>query len=579
MNNIGAILGILRIIGQRSTLLLAILLWLGDASIRADEQTGKWGDQGDSTFRNPILAADYSDPDVIRVGEDFYMIASTFEASPGIPVLHSKDLVNWESIGAVFKDVSKLGPDFNWDTMNRYGKGIFAPSIRYHDGKFWIFVNCHSGEGFYMATAKNPAGPWTVTQIKDKNGKPLRTGGWTDPCPFWDDDGKAYLASSRPGSQWWFGYLFEMTPDGAQLLDADVEKMKVNGVKYAYPEGGTLFSPFHSTEGHKLYKRNGYYYLVHIEFTDKGQGHGTYVMRSKNFYGTKPDGTPGKPGDPGKYDILKFGKEIPGQGGLVDTPDGRWFWLAQFNRYGSDGRTPHLVPVTWMDDWPVPGVDIKDKQGKMVWQMKKPILGQPIQFPQGSDEFDRPTISPQWMWNHQPRRINGRSPNGRVFSRLYAFKPLESGNFFKAGNTINQRYLRSDLTTATAKIELGGMADGQEAGITHFNSGINYATLGVVQIKGVNKLKCDADGKILEGDALPKTAATIWLRSTIGFDDIIAHAYSTDGKMFTKFGNPYKLKSTSSHFRGYMVGLYTFNNDAEAGYVDIDFFHYTSQNR
>jgi beta-xylosidase len=237
--------------------LLAVLS-LSTASL-ADQQTGKIGDQGDGTFRNPILAADYSDPDPLRVGADYYMVASTFETSPGVTVLHSKDLVNWQTIGAAFQDLTVLAPEFGPAKMARYGLGIYAPSIRYHDGKFWIFVNCYSGEGFYQATAKDPAGPWTVTQIKDKNGQPLRTRSWTDPCPFWDDDGKAYLASSHPGSKW-FSYLFEMKPDGTQLLDADVAAMNKDNVTYAYPDGGTMLSPFQSSEGNKLYKRNGYYF-------------------------------------------------------------------------------------------------------------------------------------------------------------------------------------------------------------------------------------------------------------------------------------------------------------------------------
>lgn len=262
-----------------------------------------------------MLAADYSDPDIIRVGDDYYMVASTFESSPGIPILYSRDLVNWTTIANAFPDTGALGPAFTWSRMGRYREGLFAPSIRYHAGKFWIFVNSHSGEGFFMSTATDPSGPWTVTQIEDKNGEPLRTAGWTDPCPFWDDDGKAYLASSRPGA-FWYGYLFEMTADGTQLLDADVDAMNINGVRYEYPNGGTLYSPFQSSEGNKIYKRNGFYYLQHIEFLDKGQGNGTYIMRSKHLYGTKADGTPGKPGDPGTYEILKFGPGLPGQGVL-----------------------------------------------------------------------------------------------------------------------------------------------------------------------------------------------------------------------------------------------------------------------
>jgi beta-xylosidase len=554
------------------------LCLITSATLRADDnqQTGKFGDQGDGTYRNPVIAADYSDPDVIRVGTDYYMVTSTFEYSPGVSVLHSKDLVNWETIGAAIPDVSQLGPDFNWDRMNRYGEGVYAPSLRYHDGKFWVFVNCHSGEGFYQSTATNPAGPWTVTQIKDKNGKPLRTHGWTDPCPFWDDDGKAYLASSRPGGHW-FGYLFQMTPDGTQLLDADVDVMNASDGPFAFPDGGTLFSPFQSTEGNKIFKRNGYYYLQHIEFLGTGHGNGTYILRSKNIYGTKADGTPGQPGDPGTYDVLKFGDSLPGQGGFVDTPDDKWYWIGQQNRMDSDGRMPHLVPVTWVDDWPVPGVDIQDKKGKFAWQLPKPIDGQAATLPQGSDEFDGATLKPQWVWEYQPRADKWSLTERSGYLRLRAFKQLESGRFFKTGNILDQRYLRSTLSVVTIKVDLSGMVDGQEAGLANFNGGRNYSNLAVVQKDSTKTLKYEEDGKATMGDALPNGTTNIWLRSSAGFDDSCAYSYSTDGQTFTSFGGTYKLKS--GNYRGDMIGIYTFNNDKEDGYIDVDFYHYEISNR
>lgn len=226
------------------------------------QETGRWGDQGEETFRNPIIAGDYSDPDPIRVGEEYFMAVSTFESSPGVSILHSNDLVNWEYSGSVFTDLTVVDPAFRWNRMERYGEGVFAPSLRYHEGKFWVFV-IFLTDGFYMATSNHPSETWEIHQIKDRNGRPLRTRWWTDPCPFWDEDGKAYLASSRPGDAW-YGYLFEMTPDGKQLLDADVDHMNIEGIEYKYPLGGTQYSPFQSTEGHKIYKRNGYYYLIHI---------------------------------------------------------------------------------------------------------------------------------------------------------------------------------------------------------------------------------------------------------------------------------------------------------------------------
>ena len=537
-------------------------------SIALAQQTGKWGDQGDGTYRNPIIAGDYSDPDPIRVGDDYYMVTSTFQISPGVHVLHSRDLVNWETIGAVFSDVSKLGPNFNWDRMNNYNVGVYAPTIRYHDGKFWVFVNCYSGEGFWMATATNPAGAWSVTQIKDKNGKPMRTSGWSDPCPFWDEDGKAYLGSSKPGGIW-YSYLFQMTPDGTQLLDADVDSMNVFGTIKPWPYHGTAVSPVFSSEGNKVFKANGFYYLIHIEFL--GEGKGTYVLRSKNIWGTKSDGSPGKPGDAGLYEKKKFADDIhiPGQGGFVMTADGRWFWMAQFNRGSSDGRNTNLFPVVWVDGWPLPKADI--------WQTLKPIKSNKITLPQGSDEFNSKKLHPQWQWNYQPRADKWTLTERSGFLRLYAFRPIEKGKFFKAGNTLCQRYLKSDTLVVTTKIEIAAMSNGQEAGMTHFNGGKNYANIGVIQKDGVRFLKYEEDGHEVIGLSLTNSITTIWFRSRVGFNDVNSYEYSLDGKSFLSFGGKYLLKW--GNYRGDNIGIYTYNNEADAGYVDVDWFHYVIKNK
>ncbi len=548
------------------------------------QQTGKWGDQGDGTFRNPIISADYSDPDPIRVGEDYYMVASTFESSPGVTILHSKDLVNWQYSGSVFTDLTKVHPDFSWETMERYGEGVFAPSLRYHDGKFWVFVNFYT-DGFFMATANHPSEEWDVHAIKDKNGNELRTRGWTDPCPFWDDDGKAYLASSKV-SDYWFGYLFEMTPDGKQLLDADFAHMSEEERQYEYPNGGTLFSPFQSNEGNKIYKRNGYYYLIHIEFLPDGQGCGTYVMRSKNIYGTKDDGTPGKPGDPGKYEIYKIGEdgceginqEFPGQGGLVNTPDDRWFWIGQFNRLNQDGyRCPHLVPVTWIDDWPVFGADVEKNKGYFKWQMEKPIEGHDAVFPFISDEFDSKELNKVWQWNHQPNNDKWSLTEAPGFLRLKALKTDKKEAFYKAGNTINQRHFKSDTATVTIKININGMVNGQFAGLAHFTGGEDYGATGVLMKGNKKTLYFDLNGKIKKLDQLGNDQEVLVLQTTTGFDGIARWRYSFDGKRFQTIEGEYRL--SANNFRGDMVGVYNYNTESESGFVDIDWFRYRVVNK
>jgi beta-xylosidase len=545
------------------------------------QETGKWGDQGNGIFRNPIIAGDYSDPDPIRVGEDYYMAASTFESSPGVTILHSKDLVNWEYAGSVFSDLTKVDPAFRWDRMERYGEGAFAPSLRYHEGKFWVFVNFFT-DGFYMATALHPSGEWDIHQITDKNGRPLKTLEWTDPCPFWDEDGKAYLAASRPGDQW-FGYLFEMTPDGRQLLDADVDHMNIEDIEYIYPLGGTLYSPFQSTEGNKIYKRNGYYYLIHIEFLPDGQGCGTYVMRSRSIYGEKDNGQPGGPGDQGKYEIYKIGEdgcegidqEFPGQGGLVNTPDNRWFWIGQFNRINTDKyRVPHLVPVTWIDDWPVFGVDLKDGKGQMKWELPKPIHGYPIAYPFISDGFDQPELNPVWQWNHQPDPARWSLTENKGYLRLHAGN---AGSFFEAPNTINQRHFKSDSTLVTVKILISGLAEGQRAGLAHFTGGTSYAKLGVSIMNGKRRLMYDHNGKETSIEKLPAELEALFLKTMIGMDNIVTWFYSFDGITFNELKKTYEIQS--GNFRGNMVGIFSYNEESDSGYIDVDWFTYQVHNK
>jgi beta-xylosidase len=560
--------------------IMLLSFFLLSSQVHAQE-TGKWGDQGNGMFRNPIIAGDYSDPDPIRVGEEYYMAVSTFESSPGVTILQSKDLVNWEYSGSVFSDLTKVKDAFRWDQMERYGEGAFAPSLRYHENKFWVFVNFYT-DGFYMATTKHPSDKWEIHQIKDKKGRPLRTLYWTDPCPFWDDNGKAYLASSRPGDAW-YGYLFEMTPDGRQLLDADVDHMNEEDIEYKYPKGGTLYSPFQSTEGNKIYKRNGFYYLIHIEFLPDGQGCGTYVMRSKHIYGLKSDGTPGGPGNPGKYEIYKIGEdgceginqEFPGQGGLVNTPDDRWFWIGQFNRINIDKyRVPHLIPVTWIDDWPVFGADVRNGKGYMKWELPKPIDGFPMVYPFISDEFDTADLNPVWQWNHQPDKSKWTLSEHPGFLRMYAGK---TSNFFKAPNTINQRHFKSDSTFVTIKILTTGMTDGQQAGLSHFTGGTSYAKLGIEMNKGKKRLVYEMNGKTSKIDKMEADSDTLYLRTRVKMDNRVNWYYSYDGESYKSLKKTYAIES--GNFRGNMVGIFTYNTVSESGYIDVDWFEYLVHNK
>jgi beta-xylosidase len=325
-------------------------------------------DNGDGTYKNPIIFADYSDPDVIRVKDDFYMVASSFNCAPGIPVLHSKDLVNWTIIGHVYEKLP----------LERYnhpqlGEGSWAPSIRYHNGKFYVYV-CTPTDGLFMASTNDPSKKWDMVQVAD-------VVNWEDPCPIWDDNGDAYLVHGKVCAG--VLYLHKLSADGTKLLD--------NG-KVVFND--TKSQP--TIEGPKFIKKDGYYYIL-----SPAGGVETgwqAALRSKNIYGPYEQKT-----------VMHQGNTSingPHQGGLVETQTGEW-WFIHFQDRGAYGRIVHLQPAEWVVGWPIIGKDNNnDGIGEPVMTYKKPNVGKtyPIENPQTSDEFNSDKLGLQWQWwaNPQP---------------------------------------------------------------------------------------------------------------------------------------------------------------------------------
>ena len=333
-------------------------------------------DNGDGTYKNPILHADYSDPDAIRVGDDFYMTASSFNAAPGLPILHSKDLVNWKLINYVFQNQKPL------DVFDKpqHGGGVWAPSIRFHNGEFYIFYP-DPDFGIYMTKTKNPAGVWSEP-VLIKAGK-----GLIDPCPLWDDDGNAYLVSAFAGSRAGIKTVLivsKMSADGTKLLD----------------DGVLVFDGHenHPTvEGPKFYKRNGFYYI----FAPAG-GVPTgwqLVLRSKNIYGP--------------YDekiVLAQGStndQRTASGRVGDNANGRRL-VSAFSGQRRIRSHFHLQPMIWKNDFPVIGIDKDgDGTGEPVSTYKKPNVGKtfPIVTPPDSDEFNDAKLGLQWQWHANPSAV------------------------------------------------------------------------------------------------------------------------------------------------------------------------------
>ncbi|WP_227013873.1 glycoside hydrolase family 43 protein [Paenibacillus psychroresistens] len=504
-------------------------------------KSGLWGDQGDGTYINPILPGDYSDPDVIGVGSDYYCISSTFHLSPGMIVMHSKDLVNWSSIGHVVDDITQISPKLNYDKMNHHGRGIWAGAIRFHNGKFWVYF-CTPDEGFFMSTATNPEGPWEPLQhIWD-------VAGWDDCCPFWDDDGQGYLATTHFADNYQM-HLIKMSNDGKQLL----------------MESDVIFHQYKGSEASKLYKINELYYFFHSEIRVESGNEVRVVMmlRASSLYGPYEE----------KEILHTHGEELdrePNQGGLVQAPTGEWLFITHHGSCGYlEGRTLSLLPVTWMDGWPIIGEDIDgDGIGEMVWGGKKPIAGYPIVLPNQSDDFKHPKLKHHWEWSHQPRSDKWSLTERPGFLRLHACIPLEIGNFFTVCNVLTQRAMKTAKSEVIVKIDLTGMEDGQEAGICHM--GTQYCTLGVCQQGSIKRLKYNdtgtcSDGPIIEGSFL-------WLKSSWNLDGIHTYAYSLNGEDFQDFGGQYQLNW--GFYRGDRVGLYCYNEKTEKGYLDVEWFQY-----
>jgi beta-xylosidase len=537
------------------------------------QQTPVFGDIGNGKFRNPVIPSDYSDPDIIRVGDDYYGIASTFCFSPGMIVIHSRDLVNWEIINHVVDDITFLHPDLDWTKMKGYFNGIWAGSLRYHQGVFYCHFATPRG-GWFVATTKDIRGKWDVQAMKDSNGRELRGRGWDDLCPLWDDDGQAYIIASNFGKRW-FPHIYKMSWDGTQLLDGLIDKDS-DMSKNMEIIGGYVVKPFRTAEASKLYKWNGMYYIY---FSEVRNIHGNRVRvpvmrRSKSIYGPYDE----------QLLMHSQGKSVdkePNQGSIIDTKDGGWYFVTHHGTGDFDGRVLSVLPVNWKDNWPHIGKDSdNDGVGEMVWEMQKPLYGQEAMEIQTSDFFDSSQLGHQWEFNHQPRHDKWSLHERKGFLRLHAFSQLRKDDFFSTGNVLSQRYIRWGKGEAVAKFDIRNMSEGQEAGLAHFNGGKDYACIVVAKNNGkLQLLYKTKSGKVSEqivlSENLSNRQRSLWFKTEIDFSGKATFAWSTNGKSYKTCGAEYQLKWGS--YRGDRIGLFTYNNLHESGYVDVDYMTYENR--
>lgn len=501
-------------------------LAVGSGLSVAQEPLATWGDQGNGTYVNPILNADYSDPDVIRVGEKYYMVASDFHFM-GMQVLESDDMVNWKLISQVFSRLDFPG----WDSNGHYGGGSWAPALRYHDGKFWVFF-CTPDEGLFMSNATNPAGPWS------KLVNVCHVSGWEDPCPFWDEDGQAYLGRSILGA----GpiIIHKMSADGTRLLD----------------DGCTVYTgPV--AEGTKIHKIGEYYYL---SIPEGGVQVGWQtVLRSKNIYGPYE-----------KKVVLEQGTTAingPHQGAMVDTPDGEWYFY-HFQQYNPLGRVVHLQPMHWEDGWPVIGVDIdRNGIGEPVAVWTKPDVGKQsgITLPQTSDSFDDGTMGLQWQFNHNPDSASWSLTKRKGMLTLQA---LKADDFKGARNTLTQKTL-GYVGEATVKMDFKAIAEGQRCGLACMGQRNNL--LGVKKEQGRIVLYVENDGK--ETATLDVSGKTIYIRlHADARTNQYSLLYSKDGKKFVQLGETFPMEF--GNWKGVRVGLFCYNTQGALGEAAFDDFTY-----
>ena len=505
--------------------ILTVLFIAITISANGQQKSLPWGDQGNGTYINPILNADYSDPDVIRVGEKYYMICSDFHFI-GMQVLESDDMVNWTLISQIYDRFEH--PE--WDQNKRYGSGAWAPSLRYHDNKFWMFV-CTPHE-LFMSYAEKAHGPWSPLHVvKD-------VGQWEDPCPLWDDDGNAYLGRS----QWGGGpvIIHRMKPDGTELLDD-------GKIVYTGPVA----------EGVKFHKRNGYYYIL-IPEGGVSTGWQT-ILRSRNIYGPYE-----------KKVVLEQGSTNingPHQGALVDTPDGEW-WFYHFQGTEPLGRVVHLQPAHWKDDWPVIGVDIDmNGIGEPVYTWKKPTINVESKpcLPQTNDNFSGTKLGLQWQFNHNPDNERWSLNARKGWLTIHASKAEKLND---ARNMITQKCM-GYISEATTLIDFSKLAEGQRAGILAM--GNIHCGAGVIRQNGKNYLYSEKDGNVETIKQI--NGKSVYMRVTF---DVVENKhqfyFSTDNKSFIPCGESFSLRTGS--WKGIRTGVYSYNTLDNQGIVYFDWFKY-----
>lgn len=524
----------------------------GSKSISQNYISKVWqSDRGDGTYTNPILYADYSDPDVIRVNDDYYMTASSFNCVPGLPILHSKDLVNWEIINYALE---KQIPETVFD-IPQHSKGVWAPAIRFHKGEFYIYWG-DPDFGVYMIKTKNIYGKWS-TPILVMAGK-----GIIDPCPLWEGE-NTYLVHAWAGSR--AGINSVLT----------INKMNTEGTK-VFDEGQNVFDGHdnhHTMEGPKLYRKDGYYYI----FAPAGgvETGWQVVMRSKNIYGPYEDKM-----------VLEQGSTTingPHQGAWVNTADNK-SWFLHFQDQGVYGRVLHLQPMEWKNGWPIIGKDFDENGvGEPILSGMKPVTRNnlPIVHPVESDEFDNGKPGLQWQWYANSSIKWSAQITGTNYLRLFTISQKEEPNLWNVPNLLLQK-LPAPNFTATTKVKLTTewQTSGKKAGLLLMGKSYAYVAISYHDEKyWVQQISCTnanegTPEKVIEEKPLISNEVQLRMKITAP-DASCQFSYSENGINFTEIGE--EAKAEKDLWISAKIGLFAISQPKVrmGGYADFDWFRIT----
>lgn len=540
---------------MKSTFISALLLAISLGANGQNYVSKVWvADQGNGTYKNPILYADYSDPDVCKAGSDYYMTSSSFNCLPGLQILHSKDLVNWEIINAAIP--TALDPVT--DTNPQHGNRVWAPSIRFHNGEFYIFWG-DPDQGVFMTHTSDPAGRWSKPVLV-KAAK-----GIIDTTPLWDEDGRVYLVHALAGSRAGLKSVIAI----CELNDKADSAITASRIVFDGHEGNP------TCEGPKLYKKDGYYYIF---LPAGGVTLGwQLVLRSKNIYGPYESKT-----------VMSQGKTNingPHQGGWVTTDKGE-DWFINFQDKGAYGRVTHLQPMKWVNGWPVIGIDKDgDGCGEPVTSYKKPNVGAnySICTPKESDEFNSNDMGEQWQWHGNIDEKWAFWDASKGVARLYSFPvPKNYKNLWDISNLLLQKTPAPNFT-ATTKLTFTPTTKykGERTGLVVM--GMNYGTLALenredgIYLSQISCINADKGEKEKENASVKiENGKPVYLRVNFkseGDKVMCNFSYSLDNKKFNKLGVPFQARE--GLWIGAKVGIFctrpsiTIN---DGGWSDFDWF-------